>query len=92
MSGPKRARWRSDSDRDGMVPVNFFNWLEGDVVGIAEEEVNGIRGWTLYLEWIDGEELVKISKIKGDPPTCHKSSLLHLRLARAKTIQKPGNL
>ena len=67
MSGPIGARWRGASGIDGMVPVDFFNWLARDVVGIAKGEANGIRGWTLYIEWTDGEELVKISKIKCNP-------------------------
>ena len=47
--------------------LTFSNRLEGDVVEIAEEEANGIRGCTLHIEYTSGEELVKTGKIKCNP-------------------------
>jgi len=73
-----------------MVPADFLNRLARDVVRMTEGESNGIRGCTLHIEYTDGEEIVKIGKIKCDPHL-PSTSLLHLRLARAKTIPKPGN-
>jgi len=73
-----------------MVPADFLNRLARDVVRMTEGEANGIRGCTLHIEYRDDAELVKIGKIKCDPHL-PSSSLLHLKLTRAKTTPKPGN-
>lgn len=48
------------------------------------------RGCTLHIEYTDGEELVKIGKIKCDPHL-PSTSILYLRLSRASGPPKNTN-
>ncbi|XP_068223071.1 protein charybde-like [Palaemon carinicauda] len=65
-----------------LVPADFLNRLSRDVVRMTEGEKHGVRGCTLHIDYIDGQEVTKIGKIKCDPHL-PSSSLLHLTLTRS---------
>lgn len=73
-----------------LVPADFLNRLARDVVRMTEGEMNGVRGCTLHIEYSDGEELVKIGKIKCDPHL-PSSCFLYLRLTRSAGPPKNTN-
>ncbi|KAK7025373.1 RTP801 C-terminal region [Halocaridina rubra] len=73
-----------------LVPADFLNRLSRDVVRMTEGERHGVRGCTLNIDYVDGQEVTKIGKIKCDPHL-PSSSFLHLTLTRAAEGPKNTN-